>query len=228
MSASAGWQNWSSGCSPGGAATFTRGTGGGLPSSVSGTAAYLTGVPAERAGPLAEPAGWVESPAASAGWAGPAASDRWAGPAASAGWVGLLAASGGCAGPAVGPLAARPEFSKDTPALAVRTHKISAAMANAAPLAPPRLRLCTSTAAETMGPILLPRMTDGMFTFDRLRPGGRVRTGTPGGAAQWRLGRPTARPRTRPPRSGPGPAGRAGPPPRPHRLRLMPRRRWPE
>src|SRR6185369_17329588 len=131
MSASAGWQNWSSGCSPGGAATFTRGTGGGLPSSVSGTAAYLTGVPAERAGPLAEPAGWAESPAASAGWAGPAASAGWAGPTA-------------------GPLAARPEFSKETPALAVRTHKISAAMANVAPFAPSHLRLCGSAAAETI------------------------------------------------------------------------------
>src|SRR5215510_14851178 len=80
MSASAGWQNWSSGCSPGGAATFAWGTGGGLPSSVSGTAAYL----ADAA-----------------------------------------------------PLAARPELSRDTPAPAVSTHRISAAMANVAPFAPP-------------------------------------------------------------------------------------------
>ena len=44
-------------------------------SSVSGTAAYLTGVPAERAGPLAEPAGWAESPRCVRGMGrGPAAS----------------------------------------------------------------------------------------------------------------------------------------------------------
>src|SRR5215471_6493385 len=127
MSASAGWQNWSSGCSPGGAATFTRGTGGGLPSLVSGTAAYLTGVPAGRAGPLAEPSGWVGLPAASSGWA------RL--PVGSAGWAGLPVAPAGWAGPAVASLAARPELSRDTPALAVSTHRISAAMANTAPFA---------------------------------------------------------------------------------------------
>src|SRR5450755_5142449 len=43
VSASAGWLNSSSGCSPGGVVTLVRGTGGGLPSSVSGTAANLAG-----------------------------------------------------------------------------------------------------------------------------------------------------------------------------------------
>src|SRR5215831_52415 len=127
MSASAGWQNWSSGCSPGGAATFTRGTGGGLPSLVSGTAAYLTGVPADGAGPLAKPSGWAELSAASSGRAGR--------PAAASGWARLPVASAGWAGPAGAPLAARPERSRDTPALAVSTHRISAAMANTAPFA---------------------------------------------------------------------------------------------
>src|SRR5215831_6365114 len=119
MSASAGWQNWSRGCSPGGAVTFACGTGGGLPSSVSGIAANLAGAAARWAGPVATPSAWPGSAAASAGWSGP--------PAASDGWAGLAAAL----------LAARPELSRDTPALAVSTHRISAAMANVAPFAPP-------------------------------------------------------------------------------------------
>src|SRR6266550_919735 len=149
MSASAGWLNWSSGCSPGGAATFAWGTGGGRPSSVSGIAANLAGAPAVWAGPAAAPAGGAAPAVASAGGAAPAvasaggaalavASAGWAGPpAASAGGAGPQAASAGWAGPAAAPLAARPELSRDTPALAVSTQRISAAMANVAPFAPP-------------------------------------------------------------------------------------------
>src|SRR5450755_5071651 len=53
VSASAGWLNSSSGCSPGGVVTLVRGTGGGLPSSVSGTAAYLGGALAAASGAAA-------------------------------------------------------------------------------------------------------------------------------------------------------------------------------
>src|SRR5207253_4246748 len=121
MSASAGWQNWSSGCSPGGAVTFAWGTGGGLPFSVSGIAANLAGAPAVWAGPPTAPARWAGPPAAPAGRVAPAdESVRGAAPAAA-------------------PLAARPELSKDTPALAVSTHRTSAAIANTAPFAPLRL-----------------------------------------------------------------------------------------
>src|SRR5436305_8985217 len=125
MSASAGWQNWSRGCSPGGAVTFAWGPGGGLPSSVSGTAAYLTGVSAGEAGPPAAPTFWAGPPAASTFWAGR--------PTVSAGWAGRPVASAGPAGLATAPLAARPELSRVTPALAVSTHRISAAMAKTAP-----------------------------------------------------------------------------------------------
>src|SRR5262245_50642970 len=157
MSASAGWQNWSSGCSPGGAATFARGTGGGLPSLVSGTAAYLTGAPAGWAGPPAAPSGWARPATASAGWAEPAASSGWAEPAESSGWAGSAASSGWAgsaawadwARPAAASLTARPERSRDTPALAVSSHRTSAAIANLAPFAP-RFRQCRSVAAETM------------------------------------------------------------------------------
>ena len=76
MSASAGWQNWSRGCSPGGAVTFAWGTGGGLPSSVSGIAANLAGAPTVWAGPTGVPSAGV-APA----WAGPAGVPTvWAGP----------------------------------------------------------------------------------------------------------------------------------------------------
>src|ERR1022692_1458007 len=89
VSASAGWLNSSSGCSPGGVVTLVRGTGGGLPSSVSGTAANLGGVLAAGTG---------------------AAARR---------------------------LAAFPFISRDTPAPAVTTQRISTAIANTAPFAWP-------------------------------------------------------------------------------------------
>lgn len=147
MSASAGWQNWSSGCSPGGAVTFTWGTGGGLPSSVSGIAANLAGAPAGRAASALASAGWPGPFAVPSGWPGP--------PAASVGWAGPPAALPGWAGPAAAPLAVRPELSRDTPALAVSTHRTSAAMANVAPFAPPfpagQIHCC-----RDYGPILMP------------------------------------------------------------------------
>jgi hypothetical protein len=163
MSASAGWQNWSSGCSPGGAATFARGTGGGLPSLVSGTAAYLTGAPSGWAGPPVAPSVWARPAAASAGWAEPAASTGWAWSAASSGWAGSAASAdwaesaafAGWAGSAAAPLTARPERSRDTPALAVSSHRASAAIANLAPFAP-RFPAVQVRCCRDYGPILMP------------------------------------------------------------------------
>jgi len=82
-----------------------------LPSSVSGTAAYLTGVPAGRAAPPVPPSVRAAPAAAPVGSTGP--------PTASACWAGPPAAPVGWVGPTAARLAARPDLSRDTPALAV-------------------------------------------------------------------------------------------------------------